>query len=344
MLIDKIISSVKNLKLDLNGKIVLTEAASGPYVVTPIIAALSGAKVYAFSKTTKYGSFDEIKRDTIDLAKKLNVDSKIKVIDSLNKNIISKVDIVTNSGHLRPLNSNFLKYLKSNSVISLMYESWEFRESDLDLNFCKKNDIKVAAMNERHPDIDVFSYLGDMAIKMILDAGLCLNNNSFVLICNNDFGPYIAKTLSKNCKMLGVCDLKKNKHKYSNLKINWIGNFPNFSVNKNLSSCEAIIFTAYPFTKSWIGSKNNIIDVKKIEKEFKNPFILRFAGHIDEADLFSNKINFYPNKVSPGHMGIIPSEIGFDPIIRLQSGGLKVGQALIENKSLYNNVKIYDLL
>ena len=30
----------------------------------------------------------------------------------------------------------------------------------------------------------------------------------------------------------------------------------------------------------------------------------------------------------PGHMGVLPSAIGPEPIIRLQAGGLKVGQLL----------------
>ena len=40
---DKIESIVDDLKLDLKGKVVLTEAATGAYVVTPIIAAVAGA-------------------------------------------------------------------------------------------------------------------------------------------------------------------------------------------------------------------------------------------------------------------------------------------------------------
>ena len=52
----KIDQTINKLKLDLKGKIVLTEAATGPYCTTPIIAALAGAKVFAFTKNTKYVS------------------------------------------------------------------------------------------------------------------------------------------------------------------------------------------------------------------------------------------------------------------------------------------------
>ena len=39
----------------------------------------------------------------------------------------------------------------------------------------------------------------------------------------------------------------------------------------------------------------------------------------------------WPEKApKPGHMGILPSALGPEPIIRLQVGGLKVGQLLAQ--------------
>ncbi len=340
---DKILSAIKNLNLDLKGKVVLTEAATGAYSVTPIIAALAGAEVYAFTKTTKYGTVDVVKQQTEDLAARFKKDISITIIDELSPEIIFKADIITNSGHLRPLNSDKLKYAKKNVVIPLMYEAWEWRQSDLDIEYCKKNAIKVGATNERHPDIDVFNYLGDMALKMILNAGLCFHNNNFVLICNNDFGPFIAKVLSKVCSNLGVCDTPENKKKYTNLEIDWLGDFPNFKIPEKYKNCEAVLFTAYPFDKSWVGESNEPILISKLKEQISNPFILRYAGDIDEKRC-KDKIKYYPEHVHSGHMGILPSEIGYDPIIRLQTGGLKVGEALISGNYKLNSISLLELL
>ena len=60
MLIDKLVKQVQSLNLNLTGKTVLTEAASGAYVVTPLIAAIAGAKVFAYSRTTGSGTADDI--------------------------------------------------------------------------------------------------------------------------------------------------------------------------------------------------------------------------------------------------------------------------------------------
>jgi hypothetical protein len=113
MLLDKLKKQIRSLELDLSGKTVLTEAASGPYVVTPIIAALAGAKVFAYAKPTRYGTVDEVFENTrkcISGGNDANLD--IQFVKDITPEIISKADIITNSGHLRPLNKDLLKFAK----------------------------------------------------------------------------------------------------------------------------------------------------------------------------------------------------------------------------------------
>ena len=53
--------AVESMSLDLAGATVLTEAATGPYVVTPVIAALGGADaVDRGHPATRYGTVDEV--------------------------------------------------------------------------------------------------------------------------------------------------------------------------------------------------------------------------------------------------------------------------------------------
>ncbi|HOZ87082.1 MAG TPA: hypothetical protein PL029_04940, partial [Bacteroidia bacterium] len=339
----KILQSIQRLNLDLKGKVVLTEAATGAYVVTPVLAALAGAEVYAFTKNTKYGTVEEVRNLVNELASSFDRKLSINVIDKLTPEIISKADIITNSGHLRPLDEKKLRHAKKGVVIPLMYEAWEWRDADLDLAFCKKQNIKVGATNERHPEVDVFNYLGDMALKMIFDAGLCPYKNNFILICNNSFGPHIAKVVSAVCAGLAVCDTAENKKNYNGIDIDWIGDFPDFQVAEKYRNSDAVIFTAYPFVDTWIGDKNEAITIKKLRSEINDPFILRYAGHLDE-DACKGSIKFYPSNVQPGHMGILPSAIGFDPIIRLQSGGLKAGELLLKGETEYKGVALNDLI
>lgn len=344
MLIDKLFKRVAALELNLEGKTVLTEAASGAYVVTPLLAAIAGAKVYAFTKTTKYGTAEEIFANTRKYieqctGKKLD----IELISELTPEIISGADIITNSGHLRPLDENKLQHAKDRVVIPLMYEAWEWRDADMDINYIRTRGFKIGATNERHPEVDVFNYLGDMALKQIFDAGLCPYKNKFVLVCNNDFGPFMAKVISKVCDGLAVIDKNENRTKYNFPNVEWIGNFPEIKIPEAYKDAEAIIFTAYPFDQDWIGNETPI-SAKQIKSEFNDPLILRYAGDVDTSSLDENNIRYFPAQVHSGHMGILPSAIGDDPIIRLQAGGLKVGELLLKNEVNFLGEKLVDIL
>ncbi len=344
MLIDKLIKRVNALGLDLKGKTVLTEAASGAYVVTPVLAALAGAKVFAFTKSTSYGTVDEIFANTNKLIEECtgkNLD--ITLIDKLTPEIISQADIITNSGHLRPLNEEKLQYAKDSVVIPLMYEGWEWRDADMDIDYVRKRGFKIGATNERHPEVDVFNYLGDMAVKQIFDAGITPYKNKFVLICNNDFGPFIAKVVSKICDGVAVIDKNENKDKYNFDNVEWIGNFPEVKVPEEYKDAEAVIFTAYPFDQNWIG-EDTILSVKQIKSAFNDAYILRYCGDVDSKVLDNEGIRYFPANVHSGHMGVLPSAVGYDPIIRLQSGGLKVGELMLKGETDYMEKSLLDLL
>ncbi len=329
----KIEKAIKALTLNLNGYTVLTEAATGPYSMTAIIAAFAGAQVYAFAQTTSYGT---IKKVFYEMQQKINSLGcpPIQLIDTLSPKIISEADIITNSGHLRPLDQDKLQYLKKGAVASLMYEDWEIRDIDIDINCCNRQNIVVGAINERHQNVDVFSYLGDMAIKQIFDAGLTPCNNRFILICNNEFGPYIARRLKHLCQ-LGVIDKEENRGLYGE-GIDWLSSFPEVDIPAAYAESEAVIFSAYPWDKIWIGN-NGPIQIPDLASQLVRPFILRFAGDVDTVALKTSDIGYFPEYVKSGHMGILPSEIGYDPIIRLQAGGLKVGELLLKNKTHYKN-------
>jgi len=345
MLIDKLVRRVQALNLDLKGKTVVTEAASGAYVVTPVLAALAGAKVFAFTRTTRYGTREEVIANTKELIAQYGDKLDITFPDVITDEIIAQADMITNSGHLRPLSASLLKSAKDSLVIPLMYEAWEWRDADMEIGYIRERGFKLGATNERHPEVDVFSYLGDMAIKQIFDAGLCLYKNKFVLLCNNDFGPYIAKVVAKMCDDLAVIDKDENKSKYDLNGIDWIGGFPNVNLPEKYRDAEAVIFTAYPFDQSWMtGGDKSPISIKQLKQQIKDPFVLRYCGDVPSEALDRESVRYFPANVHSGHMGILPSAIGNDPIIRLQAGGLKAGELLMRNETTYQGLPLLELM
>jgi hypothetical protein len=344
MLIDKLVRRVEALQLNLKDKTVLTEAATDAYIVTPILAAIAGAKVFAFTRNTRYGKPEDVFAATKKLAgtfHKFPLD--IQYADQLTPDIIAQADIITNSGHLRPLNKNMLVHAGDSLVIPLMYEAWEWRSADMDIEYIRQRGFKIGATNERHPEVDVFNYLGDMALKQIFDAGICPYGNKFVLLCNNDFGPFIAKVLSRVCNGVAIIDKDENRDRYQKNQVDWIGGFPDFKIPDSYRNAEAVIFTAYPFDQEWIG-ENTPINPEQLQSQLSDPYIIRYAGDLNETALNNKGVRYFPNHVQSGHMGILPSAVGYDPIIRLQSGGLKVGEALLSGNHIYKNERILDLV
>lgn len=190
--------SVADCRLDLDGVTVLTEAATGAYVVTPVIAAVAGAaRVIAVTRDTRYGSVDEVAVRTHALATLAGVAPRIEIVGGKTAELFGAADVVTNSGHVRPLDAPTIAWMRPDAVVPLMFEAWELDANrlDLDLDALRARGIEVAGTNERHPEIDVFSFLGPMAIKQLTDAGIAVRGCRILVVCDNPFAPFLVRGL-----------------------------------------------------------------------------------------------------------------------------------------------------
>lgn len=299
--------AIERCGLNLAGNIVLTEAASGAYVVTPILAALAGAEhVYAITRTTRYGSADDIKDETLTLARRVGVDSRIEIIAHISYEHVSEADIITNSGHVRPLDNEMIGWMKPTAVIPLMYETWELRPSDVDIEACRKRGIAVAGTNERHPAIDVFSFLGPMAIKQLLDAGVAVYASRILLLCDNLFSSYIERGL------VGCGAYVDARQRLVDAPSD--------------ADYDAILVALQPSSSPVL----TVTEAQTIADSMPEAIVVQFWGDIEREPFYAADITLWPPQAPPqGHMGILPSAIGPDPVVRLQSGGLKVAEVLI---------------
>ena len=305
---------VKKIGLDLHGLHVLTEAATGPYMSTPVIAAFAGANVVAFTKATRYGSVAHVRRETMALAKTLRIERQIEIIEELTPQRISSADIVTNSGHLRPIDAAFIVQMKPGAVIPLMYENWEFRSGDVDITACRARGIPLAGTNERHPHIAVFDYLGLAALYGLIQCRVPPMHSRLLLVADNPFVGYVAKTLlgcGAQLEILGGNDVppEMNSMKRS---VDAPGQY------------DAVI-VAEPGLRPIIGRPGEArYNTKQIGRFFA---LVQIYGDVDRDSL--GPVVYCPQEEPlRGHMGINLSQLGPEPVIRLQAGGLKVGQVM----------------
>jgi hypothetical protein len=290
--------------LDLSGLTILTEAATGAYAVTAVIAAMAGARrVYAFTKPTRYGTVADVKQCNLELASSVGVADRIAVLETIGPDVLQNVDIVTNSGHLRPLTATLFDQLPSHAVIALMFEAWEFRPEDLDIKACARRRIPVVGVNERHPAIDVFSFLGPLCAKQLHDCGLAAYSNRIALLCDNDFAGPLAS---------GLSGAGANVETFGNAEAVYRDDW------------DAIIVALQPTNAVRIGPP----EARHLAAcAPAGVAIVQFWGDVDRNALAAHGLAVWP-PAPPGlgHMGILLSEIGPEPIVRLQAGGLRAAE------------------
>lgn len=298
-------TAIDNCKLDLSGRTVLTEAANGAYVVTPVLAAMAGADVYALALPTAYATTDELVALTTRLAEVAGVSGRITYALQKKKEHVTSADIVTNSGQVRPIDAQMVTQMKSGCVVPLMYESWEYRPADIDLQACREHGILVAGTNEQHPDVDVFSYLGQLAIKQLHEAGIAVRGSRVALLCDNAFGSYIEGELR--------------------------GNGASVVASQQLSEeifqpcLDAILVALRPRNEYVLTSD----DARLIHAEAPGTVVIQYWGDLDRAALTAESVPVWPERApGAGHMGVLLSAVGPEAIVRLQTGGLKVGGVL----------------
>jgi hypothetical protein len=293
--------------LDLGGATVLTEAATGAYVVTPVLAALGGAaRVVAVTRATRYGSVEDVRAETRALADAAGVADRIEVVEGLDEASVAAADILTNSGHVRPIDAAVVSLLRSDAVVPLMYEAWELdtHRGDLDVDALRARGIRTAGTNERHPSVDVFSFLGPMAVRQLSDAAVCARGAHVLVLCDNPFRDHLVDGL----ELVGA---RVGAHQHLPARMP--------------PGLDAIVVALRPTGAAVLDAAS----VDRIARDAPGAVVVQFWGDLDRDALYRRGVPCWPTRApATGHMGVLPSDVGPEPVVRLQAGGLKVGEVL----------------
>jgi hypothetical protein len=304
---------VAALGLHLAGRTVVTEAATGAYACTATIAALAGAqRVVARARdTARHGTARDAAAATLGLARAAGVADRIEVVADLPDSALAGCDILTNSGHLRPITRRMIELLPRHAVIGLMFEAWEFRGADLDIAACRERGIRVAAVNERHPDVAVFPFLGPLAVRLLADASVTRAGSRVALVCDNPFAPFILDGLQA-AGFRAQC--------FERLA----------SVGSD--AWDAVVIALDPARNPTLDAA----DFARLAAVAAGAPLAQFWGDVDRAAAARAGFgNFVPIAApGPGHMGILLNALGPEPIIRLQAGGLKAAELVLVGDEL----------
>ncbi|MDJ0785162.1 MAG: hypothetical protein QNK05_00050 [Myxococcota bacterium] len=168
--------AIERFELDLRGDVVLTEAATGAFVCTPLVAALAGAeRVIALGADSRFGPFAEVREGLASLASRLGVADRLEIRKGRPREAYAAADLVTNLGFVRPLDAETVGALRPGTVIALMWEPWELRPEELDVPACRERGIAVIGTNEREPRLRTFEAVAQSVAKLLLDHGIGLS-------------------------------------------------------------------------------------------------------------------------------------------------------------------------
>ena len=302
--------AVEALALDLVGRTVYTEAATGAYVVTPILAALAGAqRVTAMTRATPYGSVDEVVAQTRELAELLGVWGQIAVATDRRPADVAEADVVTNSGHVRPIDAEFVSWMKPAAVVPLMFEAWEIQcgRFDIDLDALRMKGIEVAGTNERHPAVGVFEHLGPMAVVLLTECGVAVRGARVAVLCDNPFLPYLVRGLDSAGAEV------------------WAGESLGAITDQDAYP-DVVLVALRPTGSPTVDAAA----VQQLARRWPEAIVVQYWGDIDRSTLAAAGFPYWPPEPPrPGHMAVLPSAVGPEPIVRLQAGGLKVAQVLL---------------
>ena len=301
-ILDSIRRRIADLQLDLTGLNVVTEAATGAYACTAVIAAMAGAaSVRAVARDTRrYGSYEDAVTVTLQLAQAGSVAERISFSRSVDPDVLADCDILTNSGHLRPISRDMIAQLPPTAVIGLMFEAWEFREADLDLAACRTHGIRVAAVNERHPAVGVFPFLGPLCVRLLEGAGVPFAGGRVALLCDNAFAPFILQGLT-------FTDCRADR-------FDCVAAVPP-------DTWDVVIVALDPGRNAPLGEA----DFARLACVAGGARLAQFWGDVDRTAASRHGFAEVVPAVEPemGHMGILLGAVGPEPIIRLQAGGLE---------------------
>ncbi len=308
-----IYNSIEAFQLNLKGIVVLTEAATGYFAVTPAIALLAGAEeVICLTKDSPYGSAKEAIRQTQNLIHTAGFRQEPEYYTDLSVCPVHKADVVTNLGFVRPLDRSFIERMKKKAVISLMWEPWELRRSELDLTACLSNRIMVVGTNEQDYRLQTLRALGLTVMKMMFHLDLEILGNRYVIVHDCPFGDSVGKVLQCNGAEVQYVDLDTWLH-------------PNTSLCDLFLNIDAVIFLVHCSDEPLFNPGKGPVP-ELILKRSPDMKVIHISGNVDVSYLETKSIPYFPETFAPPfHMSVNTSFIGPKPVIDLHTAGLHAG-------------------
>lgn len=304
----------ERLALDLSGLTVATEAGSGPFLYSSLAAALAGAeRVIAVAPDSRYAAHREIADAVGARARAWGIAADLLTVVAARDDVPVGIDLFLNLGFLRPLDRALLARGSARAAVSYMCEAWEYRPGDLDLAYCRERGIPIGGVNENHGGFGVFDSCGQLAVKLLFEAGVEVAGCRIAVLGDDPFSVVIADALRANAAE--PVPVRTGTELTASL----------------LASLDALVVAAYsPATDLLADCQLSPAAIAALNPSLR---IVPFAGSIDVDAFLTAGIHCHPAaRLPPFRMARTLSHLGPRPVIALHSLGLKVGELLCRQR------------
>lgn len=313
-----------HLDLNLTQLTVYTEAASGPYLHTPLLAAFAGADVVALARDSAYAPADRVEQATLESASELGLD--VRVVREKRQKDVSAADIITNAALIRPIDAEMISWMKSTAVVPLMWETWEFREQDLDLDACRRKGILVLGTVESRPPVDMRPYAGFLAMRLLFDLGLEGQGTKVAVLGGQaTLGvPMVTHLRAVGCEVgWFTSGGSRTAGRYEDLAPHW---------QQEGATYDALLVAEHEDGRSLLGPEG-LLTPELLSRVSPWIRIGIISGNVDEEALRSTGLDYLPRPLRPfGYMSYQVHELGPRPVLELYGGGLKVGEVMARSR------------
>jgi hypothetical protein len=284
---------VARMRLDLDGLVVFTEAASGPYLAVPLLAAAAGARrVHAVAADSRWHRADDVLEQTHAAAEALGLDQLV-LSRTREPAALAEADIVTNTGAVRPIDAATVAHLKPTAVVPLMWEAWELRPEEVDVDACRRAGVLVLGTDERTDWFDMRPYMARLGLQLLGELGIAPPGASVLLIGRQ---PLIGGAIEAGLREAGA-------------DVTWVDGAGPYPARRYDAA---------------IVAEHVLRDRLPLETTAPVGVV---AGNVDAEALRAAGVRVVPEVIAPpGTMSYSPAALGPRPVLELTGAGLKVGE------------------
>ncbi len=305
--------AVERFGLDLREIAVLTETGSGPFVLTPLLAARAGASVVAVTRDSRHGTAADVRAYTVEWAKRLGVADAVDVRVGSGIEHAGDADLVTNLGFVRPIGAPFVARLRRGAAVSLMCEPWEVRPTDVDVDACTAAGVPVLGTDERDPRLRTFDFVGMLALKLLLDLDVEVLFSRIVVVSSEPFASAIVAALAAAGADVTLLDVTRGD------------DLRGHEARAACAACDGVVVAEHRDRRAVVGGDTGLpIDVM----EAAGAAVAHIAGAVEDPGAVLRR---HPAvDAAPGVMTVTTDLLGPRPVVDLHAAGLRVGQALVQ--------------